>query len=108
MLEIKIKLKPKVIVTEELVNNLKNLNFIFTGFVQKQDDIFLIFYSQHQIERLLNITELQNYKINTFIEKHNINEEIYNKICFNFSFNKNELNFINDKLINYLKPKEEK
>lgn len=107
MQEIKIKLKPKVIVTEGFINNLKNLNFNFTNVNQKDEDVIVTFYSQYQIERLLNITELQNYKINTFIEKHNLNEEIYHKICFLFSFNKNELNFINDKLINYLKPKEE-
>lgn len=105
MSEIKIKLKPKVDVTQKLKENLKNLNFSFGGMFQKENSIDIVFYSQYQIERLLNISKLKNYKISTFVENHEIEEENIHKICFIFIVNKNDLDYINIKLDNYLKPK---
>ena len=101
----KIKLKPKIDVTQNLRENFKNLNFSFGGIFQKENDVDIVFYSQYQIERLLNISKLKNYKISTFVENHQVEEENVHKICFLFTVNKDDLDYLNIKLDDYLKPK---
>lgn len=98
----KIKLKTKINVCKSLLLNLHKLNFIFGLVSQKDNLIKIIFYSQYQLERFLNITELENYKIKTFVEKF----ENHHKIVFSLFFNEKLVENINKKLINYLGEKE--
>ena len=93
----KIKLKLKEVSTNELLNNLKLVNFNFGFLSQDNDNIKITFYSQYQIERFLNITKLEKYKIETFIEKFGENH----KVCFDFYFNKFSLGDVNEKLFNH-------
>jgi hypothetical protein len=93
----KIKLKVKRSSPDQLINNLKQLNFSFSSCTIEEDIVKIIFHSQYQIERLLNITKLEKYKIVTFIEKF---DENY-KISFVFSFKEEYVELISKELNNY-------
>ena len=102
----KISLKLKESKTEPLIYNLKNLNFIFGLVVQEQTNINITFYSQYQIERLLNITDLKKYSLQTFVENFPSENESHYKIGFIFSFSLDEVELINNKLECWFKPKQ--
>lgn len=101
----KIKLKLKKNQIEPLVFNLKRLNFNFEKITEDGIKINIIFYSQYQIERLLNITNLKKYDIKTFVENFPTEKENHYKIAFLFSFCVSEIEFICNKLDSHLKPK---
>lgn len=101
----KIKLKIKENRNESIIRNLHILNFHFERVLEKENNISITFYSQYQIERFLNITNLEKYNIQTFVENFPKEEENHYKVCFIFSFHANDIDFINNKLENYLKPK---
>jgi hypothetical protein len=95
----KIKLKLKQVNTNDLLENLKLINLHFGFLSQENDNVKITFYSQYQIERLLNITKLEKYNIETFIENFGENH----KICFYFYFNKIHIDAVNEKLLNHIK-----
>lgn len=98
----KIKLKIRDNNTQEITDNFKDLNFHFGSITEDGKNIKIIFYSQYQLERFLNITNLQKYHIETFIENFNTEDENRYKIGFFFFFSKEHLNFVNERLKNYL------
>lgn len=94
----KIKLKLKQANLENIINNLKELNFNFGGVFEDDGNVKILFYSQYQIERFLNITNLEKYRIETSVEKFG---ECH-KVAFEFCFDKFNLKIIEEKLSNYL------
>lgn len=94
----KIKLKTKRSYPDQLIYNLKNLNFIYSNCFVENEIVQIIFHSQYQIERFLNITNLDKYSIGVFVEKFDENH----KISFIFSFEEKLNQLINSKLESYL------
>lgn len=79
-------------------NLLQKYNFIFGKCFIKNNDVIIKFYSQHQVERLLDLSSLKEFILNFEIEKFDISSRNLHKIVFNFSFNKEYLKKIIKKL----------
>lgn len=81
-----------------LSNLLQKYNFIFGKCFIKNDNVIIKFYSQYQIERLLDLSSLKEFGLNFKIEKFDISSRNLHKIVFYFSFNKEYLKKIIKKL----------
>jgi len=74
-----------------LEEELTKKNFTFKKCYIKNDIVNIKFYSQYQIERFLNIIQINNYAIKLSLEKFAIENKTYNKILYRIMFSKKYL-----------------